>query len=266
MRIISRTFAGTAMLALFSTAPAYAADLPSRAEPPAPAPERILSPRPVNRWEGFYMGVSVGGASVARGRGVDLFTYNAPLERVGLAKRSAFIGGIQIGFNQRWRSLVFGVEADISYLGFKSSGRSAFNARQTRYQVKNGVFATIRSRFGFAFDNTLVYMTAGTAIADMRYSVLDAAAVAPNITTFTASKPSNIGTVLGAGIEHAFTPALSAKLEYMWVNFPGRTVIGFATPGGGQFRFGFNRTQLHIVRAGLNYRFGANVQPVVARY
>ena len=49
-----------------------------------------------------------------------------------------------------------------------------------------------------------------------------------------------VGIAAGGGIEYGFTPNWSAKLEYVW--------IGAA----------LNDAHLNTVRAGINYRFGAN--------
>jgi hypothetical protein len=71
----------------------------------------------------------------------------------------------------------------------------------------------------------------------------------------------------GAGVEYAFTPNWSVKVEYLFTD-PGRNSRTFVAPGG-LVGFTFNnREQNRILRAGLNYRFGwAGVPvPVLARY
>ena len=70
----------------------------------------------------------------------------------------------------------------------------------------------------------------------------------------------------GAGVEYAFTPNWSLKAEYLFTDL-GRNNRTFLAPGGGAgFAFG-GREQNHIVRAGVNYRFGwAGLSPVLARY
>ena len=53
------------------------------------------------------------------------------------------------------------------------------------------------------------------------------------------------GWTLGAGVEYAFTPSLSAKAEYLYVD------LGSSTPLPGDNV----ELKTHVVRGGLNWRF-----------
>jgi outer membrane immunogenic protein len=55
------------------------------------------------------------------------------------------------------------------------------------------------------------------------------------------------GWTVGGGIEYAFAPNWSAKLEYLFVDL-GDKVYPLGTPDRVD-------VQTHLVRAGLNYRF-----------
>ena len=66
--------------------------------------------------------------------------------------------------------------------------------------------------------------------------------------TFIDEDKTRAGWVAGAGVEHAFTDHLTAKLEYQYLNFGEYTVEGEgistkATP------------DFHSIRIGLNYKF-----------
>jgi outer membrane immunogenic protein len=72
--------------------------------------------------------------------------------------------------------------------------------------------------------------------------------------------------MFGTGIEHAFFGNWSAKVEYDYLDFGTRTTT---FTGLGALVVGLNdnvdiRQRIHLVKLGLNYRFGAS--PVVASY
>jgi outer membrane immunogenic protein len=78
------------------------------------------------------------------------------------------------------------------------------------------------------------------------------------------------GLLFGGGIEYAFAPNWSAKLEYDHIDYVGRTLQfntfsnGVPTPAGN-----FNETQsasVNLVKLGVNYRFFAGANVVTAKY
>ena len=73
------------------------------------------------------------------------------------------------------------------------------------------------------------------------------------------------GLLLGTGFEYAFAPNWSAKLEYNYIGFSTK-VISFASTVEDDYRLSVSASK-HIVKAGLNYRFGDfGKGPVVTRY
>jgi outer membrane immunogenic protein len=80
-----------------------------------------------------------------------------------------------------------------------------------------------------------------------------------NLTTgasITASNNNNGGWLVGAGIEWAFAPNWSAKVEYNFVGLDDRTFVapaGFQRLAGDTF-FVRNR-DIQMVKVGINYRF-----------
>jgi outer membrane immunogenic protein len=87
-------------------------------------------------------------------------------------------------------------------------------------------------------------------------------------TFFTANNGNTmrVGYAVGAGVEYALAPNWSVKVEYLFADL-GRNNRTYLAPGGlAGFTFN-NREQDHIIRAGVNYRFGwAGPAPVLARY
>jgi len=69
------------------------------------------------------------------------------------------------------------------------------------------------------------------------------------------------GYTVGAGLEYLFTQNWSAKVEYQYYNFGNSS---FTAPVA-LAPFGSFRTDDHVVKVGLNYRFNWGA-PVVARY
>ena len=74
------------------------------------------------------------------------------------------------------------------------------------------------------------------------------------------NRRTEAGYTVGAGIEHAFASNWTVKGEYIYYDFRDETVNVAVVPGGGGGGTGYNRrfeNDGHIVRAGLNYKFGA---------
>lgn len=107
---------------------------------------------------------------------------------------AGLIGGT-LGYNFQNGPWVFGVEGD---LGFVTSGDQSY-------------LGTVRGRVGYTWDRLLPYVTGGLGFTD-----------------------NETGGVIGAGLEYAFAPQFSAKVEYL-----------YAGMNGGD----------HVFRVGLNYRF-----------
>jgi len=126
---------------------------------------------------------------------------------------------------------------------------------------------TVRGRAGIAIDRFLVYGAGGVAFGSHSNAwpntIVGTIGGVP--TFFTADNANNtrFGYAAGAGVEYAFTPNWSVKVDFTG---PGHNSCTFVAPGGlAGFTFN-NREQNRIVRAGLNYRFGWAGVPVLARY
>ncbi|MET0530191.1 MAG: outer membrane beta-barrel protein [Microvirga sp.] len=159
----------------------------------------------------------------------------------------------------------------------------------------NDWFGTARVRVGYGFDRVLVYATGGFAFTDggnnnngffgvtngsqlpAAFYVSPAAAVVGSTVGtggfFGKNSSNDVGWVLGAGVEYAWTNNLTVKLEGLWVsmdnnnnnnnNFAvGNGIIGVSNTGapirttaflGGNNR---NDNEFFVARVGLNYKFG----------
>lgn len=263
-------FLAVSALALVAAQGAQAADLPRKAPIAAP----IVAP--MYNWTGFYVGVHAGyGWSdidaattflpTPAAFGADNFTYGYDAD--------GFLAGGQIGFNYQIANWLLGIEADISWADINGGatvapmtflGAPLAGSFHTSSFDMNW-FGTLRGRLGFTANQLLVYVTGGLAFADIDYAARTF--FAPGAFDYVGSGSSTeAGWTLGGGVEWAFAPNWSAKFEYLYYDLGDTTIIQNPVAPNPPFQVATNFDNAgHIVRIGLNYRFGWG-GPVVARY
>jgi outer membrane immunogenic protein len=277
--------AATAAAALYG-APVFAADMPVK----APV---YRAAAPLYDWSGFYIGGNAGVAINDSRYDLDpagcfLFTvnncgsgglaansfrsYSAPLNQ------SAFTGGGQVGYNRQVSSIVFGVEADINYNGIKESdfviqpltgplaGATLIHTVTQRFDW----MGTLRGRLGFTpWDRLLVYGTGGLAfghVSSTTNNTFPPSCCAGN-TYIGTGTVTRAGWTAGAGGEYAFGNGWSAKVEYLYIDLGKfnyldpcvancNAAAGVGLPASAESFQTTVTTREHIVRVGLNYRFG----------
>ena len=198
-------------------------------------------------WTGFYIGGHVGGAWAEKDWVAEGF---GPL---GSQKIDGFIGGGQVGFNYQVGALVWGVEADFSWANLDGSFTDTVFFGDNTTTVK--WFGTVTGRIGYAWDRTLLYVKGGGAWVRDVYAITDDSGF------FAETRETRWGWTVGAGLEYGLTPNWSVKVEYNYLDF-GTERIRFAPDFGAPFERDADQ-QIHVVKFGINYRFGG---PVVARY
>jgi outer membrane immunogenic protein len=177
-------------------------------------------------------------------------------------------------------------------------------------------FGTVRGRLGYAIDRLLIYVTGGLAFTSRdskrddpflfqnlgfgfsgpgvipnfflgpearAFALLNAQ---PAFSNLDRRKYSDIGWTVGGGIEYAFTPNWTVKLEGLYVNFDselnrnnfvGSRIVGVSNTGAPitATSLGFKRDRnesedFAVIRVGVNYLFSTPaplaVAPVAARY
>src|SRR5258708_25329668 len=152
---------------------------------------------------GFYIG-GMGG-------------YAAEATSDPLAIKGGFAGGT-LGYNWQSGMFVAGIEADGAWADISSSV-SLLGVTAT---AKVDALATVRGRVGVAFDQVMLYGTAGLALADTKVSVTALGV------TLSDSK-TQTGWTAGAGVEWMFIPRWSLKAEYLYRRFDSVTLFGFST-------------------------------------
>jgi outer membrane immunogenic protein len=240
------TIAALASTALFFgwSQNASAADVRARPAPYAP-PAPVYAPPPFS-WTGFYLGGNVGGAWAHRDVTDTFF-----LGDFGNGNNNGvFIGGGQVGYNWQVGYAVLGIEADFDGAANNNNTRTVGIVQVTS---NNRWITTLAARFGLTNGPWLFYGKAGGGwVGNEDFTITNLATGA----SITASNNSNSGWLLGAGIEWAFAPNWSAKVEYNFLGLDDRT---FVTPFGFQRLAGdtfFERNRdIQMVKVGINYRF-----------
>jgi outer membrane immunogenic protein len=224
-----------AAFALAAGGPALAADLPM----PAPVPPHAYVPAvPYYNWTGFYIGINGGGA-------FGNTSWTDPNDPpTGNFNVSGYLIGGTVGGNYQIGSFVLGVEGDGDWANINGT---TFNTScfAVGCETKSNWLATVRGRAGWAWDRVLFYGTGGAAFANVQGS----AGVLP----FSSS--TQTGWTAGAGVEYAFAPNWTAKVEYLFVDL-GNASCGFGNcgaTGGVNTNISLNE---NIIRGGINFKFG----------
>jgi outer membrane immunogenic protein len=162
---------------------------------------------------------------------------------------SAKGGLIGAAFGHNWQQgfTVFGLEGDFSWANISGRSDVCGPATVTPHPcgTKLDALGTFRGRAGYvtgANGNWLLYATGGLAVGDVR---------GWDSLTPAFGSDWRAGWTVGAGVETAFAPNWSAKLEYLYVDLGNAPV--FNVVAGVPESVGLTAS---IVRAGLNYRFG----------
>jgi outer membrane immunogenic protein len=236
----SRAFVGGIALAAGTAVcigSALAADLPRPAAPPQVAP--VAYAPPVYNWTGFYIGGNVG-AGFAHSSWADPFigTHDT-------FDKTGFIGGGQVGVNWQINALVLGIEGDFDWTSLKGSGHDSFaNTINTETQWTS----TVTGRIGAAFDRLLVYGKGGVAFAHVNDGLTDV------FGGVASASQTRTGWTAGVGLEYAFAPNWSAKIEYDYLGF-GSENVNFATAHFPAYNTS-NSLNVQEVKAGINFKFG----------
>ncbi len=238
--------ATVALVALGATVPALAADLSARNAPYTKAPAYVA---PLYNWTGFYIGGHLGGVFSDNSNFNGLVTGNNGNGR--------FLGGLQGGADYQFApNWVIGAEAEYSWIA-GNNGSVIFPNGNVYTNNQRGL-GSVTGRVGYTWGPGLLYVKGGYAFADNNES-LTTGAGAPLAFGFSGGHSN--GWTVGAGLEYMFTQNWSGKIEYQFYDFGNSS---FTTPAA-LAPFGSFRTDDHVVKAGINYRFNWG-GPVVAKY
>jgi outer membrane immunogenic protein len=225
----------TAAAAVLSTAfAAQAADLGRRPPPVAPVYA------PAFTWTGFYVGGNIGwgwvNADVTGNWGGGVWGLNS----------NNFIGGAQVGYNYQMGNFVIGIEYDFDWAsGDKSTPFVGTAIGPLQASVDNSWVMTLAGRLGWAMDRWLLYTKLGGGWTRTNVSLVTPAAL-----TIANGHATNAGWLIGVGVEYAFTPNWTAKLEYNYLGLNDKAFATTIAPNVITYS-----PDVSLLKLGINYKF-----------
>jgi outer membrane immunogenic protein len=206
-------------------------------------------------WTGPYGGVAGGGASghstqsdpglPSGGSGTTGISGGSGPIGDGQYNMSGGLIGGGLGYNQQFGSWVAGLETDLSYAFVKGSSSTCGPVPHACGTELRSWLGTVRGRFGPTWDRWFLYATGGLAYG--RLHAWDAA-------FGVSGTKTRAGWTAGAGIEAAFAPNWSAKVEYLYIDL-GSGHLYDIVPGVPE-TVSFDA---HAIRIGINYHFNSPI-------
>jgi opacity protein-like surface antigen len=198
---------------------------------------KAATPTATYNWNGFYIGANLGGV---RASGTLSDSLNGGIVS---ASRSGFVGGGQLGYNHQIGNVVLGAEWLFDGTALKVSGPTGpFLAGANT----NGI-STLAARLGWASGDWLGYGKAGGGLAGNQETLTN-----PVFGIQEFGFRTSVGWTLGAGIEYAFAPNWTTKVEY---DHLGLNSVSFSST---QIVLNADRLRLdrqfNMLTAGLNYK------------
>jgi outer membrane immunogenic protein len=244
---------------------AFAADMGLPMKAPAPAPIPYVG------WQGFYIGGNIGAArlNMTGNRTNDPGDFSGQISGCGGAAEwsslsscgtsaTGVTAGVQVGYDWQSKYFVYGVVADWSWTNLKHSVSTGnCTTIKPHFEAKVDWLASFRGRMGLAVDDTLVYITGGLALGELKSSAgithgscVTSGCLGANYTA--ALSKVQAGWVAGAGVEHKLNQNWSVMGEFLYYDLGRASVTGsndFAT-----YTHEFSH-EVIVGRVGLNYRF-----------
>ena len=247
-----------ALVALGIAAPASAADLAARPYKAAP----IAVPMMYD-WSGFYIGAN-GGYGWAR-QCVDVTQVGfVNVFAEGCNDKGGGIVGGQIGYRWQAGSWVFGLEAQGDWANIRNERvfvNTPFLTTNTWKSQIDGL-GLFTGQVGYAWNNALLYVKGGAAVASERFDVFN---TITGIGLLQANRTRWGGTV-GVGLEYGFAPNWTAGVEYDYL-FRESDSRTFVTPNLAVGTLTANtRSDISMITARINYKFGGYGYGGPARY
>jgi len=196
-------------------------------------PSKAYSPR--FTWTGGYIGAN---ASYAWANLKSFDGFFGP--QTSSVSPNAWLGGFQGGYNWQFAgNWVLGFETDSSFGSLSANSFDSPAGLPTSFKIDDP--GTVRGRFGYAIDRALIYGTGGLAYARVKFIETAGGLIGGGFDGY------RVGWTAGGGLEYAFDPNWSAKIEYLYSDL-------------GTQQFNFNASSrtvdatISTARIGLNYQ------------
>ncbi len=229
------------------TVSAFAADL---GIPPA-QPQVVIPPF---TWTSCYAGVQAGGGWGKKDLtdSVGIFSGETGYSSASVDVNGYMLGG-QIGCDYQFApTWVVGIEGAATGGNISKTTNFAVPGDTASFRSTTDFLASITGRLGYAWDRWMLYGKGGVALVGDRYHADDLAGI-----YFFDATENRIGWTAGAGVEWAFTPEWSVKLEYNYYGFGTKSVLFVDTTilgGDAPFTAPVNISQnIQVVTLGVNF-------------
>lgn len=221
-RILLATVSGLAL-----TGSAAAADM----RMPVKAPSAMAAPL----WAGSYIGLNGGAAWHQLKTNTSDAATGAFFDSARVRTTGGTFGG-QVGYNWQSQSFVYGLEADLNWVGGKGSDQHIANngiGFPVIHTTKLSWLATMRARGGVAFGRTLLFATGGLAVGHVKNDWdFGPAIICPgNPGCLHSNYRTRLGWTAGGGIEHFVSQNMTVKAEALYVDLGRKTMTldGYTT-------------------------------------
>jgi outer membrane immunogenic protein len=237
-------------------ASASAADIATKAPPPAPAPYVAYN------WTGFYVGLEAGGGWATSQ--VTLVTNSGTAFPAGTVENSidysGALGGFYGGYNYQFNQFVIGIDGDYTWAALNGTGTdiSPVNGDISHHDDEVNWVATATGRVGYAADKWLFFGKGGWAWAGFSGHTDTSSAAGAFVSNATNTGDTRNGWTAGGGLEYAVTPNVIFKLEGDYVKFDTAnfTVTKTAAVVANSGVFARSATSnLTMFKGGLEYKF-----------
>ncbi len=217
MKIIFKKLFLLSALSAAISAPVFAADL---------GPDTRMAASAPYAWTGPYIGAQLGYsfASFSSYSTNLVGTFPVPFGH----DVDTFRGGGHAGYNIQLDRAVFGLEADLNFGAGDDERISPAYGVAYSAKTQSEFDGSLSLRMGYAFDNLLVYGAGGLAFGDVTtdygcIGCVDAASASYRVSD------TRIGWTVGGGAEYALSSAVSARLDYRYVDL-GKETETFPSP------------------------------------
>ncbi|MBT9288826.1 outer membrane protein [Prosthecodimorpha staleyi] len=183
-------------------------------------------------WTGFTVGANAGyGMSRRQLHVVDADPTYFPAFDGGETmphRGSSFAGGLSVGYDKQFGSVVMGAFASLSGLSASDrtwSRNACCGSADDRFDTKLSALGIVGLRAGYAIDRTLVYATGGAAFGRMSFDLTDDNKYpngSVNVGSPTGQKSATrwlTGYTIGGGFEYAVLSNVIVGFDYKYVDF-----------------------------------------------